>query len=403
MAVLRTDDTGGDVTLGAIRSYSILVPTQRTSSTIVGDFRLAGIAGYTVRIDGSGLGGSDRLGLGNGTVTGLREDLFGLITRFTITGANVPAQTFLNAIRSNNDAPAISVLLGGDDTAQGGAGDDTLAAYGGRNTISGGGGNDTAVIGVDRTATLAYRFRNEAVVLRTADKQADLLIDVEIIRFRDGAALPTTALTAAQPYQYLATYRDLATAFRTDEAAAWRHFAQTGLAEGRAVSFSGLSYIASYGDLRAVYRTDAEAGARHFLTNGRTEGRTIAFDGLRYIASHGDLVRALPRTIDAGAMHFIAFGANEKRGITFDPLRYVASHRDLIRAYGANEARGTEHYLASGFTEGRSAAVFNPTQYLTNYADVRAAFGTDSRAATLHFIQYGAAENRVSMPLTVIS
>ena len=399
MAVLRTDDTGLDVTLGSIRSYSILVPTQRNPSTIVGDFRLAGIAGYTVRIDGSGLGGSDHLGLGSGTVTGLREDLFGFVNRFTITGANVPAQAFLDAIRSNNDAPAISVLLGGDDVVQGGGGNDTLAAYGGRNTISGGGGNDTAVIGADRTATLAYRYRNEAVVLRIADRQADLLIDVETVRFRDGTALPTTALTAAQPYQYLATYRDLAAAFRTDEVAAWRHFAQAGLAEGRAVGFSGLSYIASYGDLRAVYRTDAEAGARHFLTNGRTEGRTVAFDGLRYIASHGDLVRALPKTIDAGAMHFIAFGANELRTVTFDPLRYIASHRDLIRAYGANEARGTQHYLASGFVEARPTAAFNPTKYLANYADLRAAFGTDLRAATLHFIQNGAAENRLFTPL----
>ncbi len=403
MAVLRTDDTGLDVTLGSIRSYSILVTTQRTPSTVAGDFRLAGVAGYTVRIDGSGFGGGGLLGLEGGTVTGLREDLFGLVSRFTITGANVPARTFLNAVRSSTDVPAISVLLGGDDTVQGGAGSDTLAAYGGRNTISGGGGNDTAVIGVDPAATLTYRYRNEAVVLRTAEKQADLLIDVETVRFRDGTAVSTASLTAAQPFQYLATYRDLAAAFCTDEVAAWRHFAQSGLAEGRAVGFSGLSYIASYGDLRAAYRTDAEAGARHFLTSGRIESRTVAFDGLRYIASHGDLMRALPRTTDAGAMHFIAFGANENRATTFDPLRYIASHRDLIRTYSTNEARGTEHYFACGFNEARPTAVFNPNQYLANYADVRAAFGTDTRAATLHFIQYGAAENRVSIPLAGIA
>ena len=294
---------------------------------------------------------------------------------------------------------AVPVLLGGDDLIQGGAGNDVLAGYGGRNVILGGGGDDIAVIGIDRTATLAYRYRNEAVVFRNAGRQADLLVDVETVRFRDGAAVGVAALAAARPFQYLATYGDLAARFGADDAAGWRHFAQVGLAEGRAVGFSGLGYIASHGDLRAAYGLDAEAGARHFLNSGRAEGRAVTFDGLRYVASHGDLIRVLPRTVDAGAIHFITSGANENRGITFDPLNYIASHRDLIQALGTDEARGVEHWFASGFTEGRSASAFNPAQYLANYADLRAAFRTDLRAATLHFVQSGAAENRVFTPL----
>ena len=398
MAVLRTDDTGLDLTLGTIRTYAALTPTEQTSTTIVGDFRQAGFSTYTVRIDGTGFGGGGLFGLGSGTVTGLQENLFGVVARFTITGANVPAQTGLAAITSSSDAAPISVLLGGDDLVQGGAGNDVLAAYGGRNTILGGGGADTAAIAADRTATLSYSFRNEAVVFRNAARQADLLVDVEAVRFQDGAAVPTTALPSAQPLQYLATNLDLAAAFGTDEAAAWRHFAQSGLAEGRTVAFSGLGYIASYSDLRATYGANAEAGARHYLTSGRAEGRAPTFDGLRYIASHPDLIPVLPKTVDAGAMHFISYGAAENRSTTFDPLRYIASNRDLIRAFGANEARGLEHWLANGFAEGRSATAFNPAQYLANYADLRAAFGTDTRAATLHFIQSGAAENRAFTP-----
>ena len=397
MATLRTDDTGLDLTLGTIRSYAVLTPTQQTSTTVVGDFRQAGFSTYTVRIDGTGFGGGGLFGLGSGTVTGLQENLFGIVARFTITGANVPAPTVLAAITSSTDTPPISVLLGGDDLVQGGAGNDVLAAYGGRNTVLGGGGADTAVIAANRAATLSYSFRNEAVVLRSAVRQADLLVDVETVRFGDGAA-PTAALPAAQPLQYLATHLDLAAALGVDEAAAWRHFAQSGLTEGRAVSFSGLSYIASYSDLRATYGANAEAGARHYLTSGRAEGRAPAFDGLRYIASHPDLILVLPKTVDAGAMHFISYGAAEGRGVTFDPLRYIASHRDLLQAFGANEARGLEHWLASGFSEGRSATAFNPAQYLANNADLRAAFGSDVRAATLHYVQFGAAENRTFAP-----
>ena len=399
MAFLRTDDAGLDITVGTIQSYALLVPTRRTATTSAGDVRAAGVPPYTAQVNGFGFSGSGLLGLGGGTVTGLSENPLGRAARLEVTGANVPARTFLNALSPNTGSPVVSVLLGGDDLIQGGAGNDVLAGYGGRNVILGGGGDDIAVIGIDRTATLAYRYRNEAVVFRNAGRQADLLVDVETVRFRDGAAVGVAALAAARPFQYLATYGDLAARFGADDAAGWRHFAQVGLAEGRAVGFSGLGYIASHGDLRAAYGLDAEAGARHFLNSGRAEGRAVTFDGLRYVASHGDLIRVLPRTVDAGAIHFITSGANENRGITFDPLNYIASHRDLIQALGTDEARGVEHWFASGFTEGRSASAFNPAQYLANYADLRAAFRTDLRAATLHFVQSGAAENRVFTPL----
>ncbi len=396
MALVRAGDTGIDMVQASIGPFSFLTPTERTSTVLTGDFRTEGRRDLVLRLKGTNL--PDTISSPSGTVNRVVETVNGALL-FEVTGIALAMATAVSISTALNYPSVQAEVFSGADRIQGGAGNDVLKAFGGNNTINGGGGNDTAVYDVNSTTAPSYRFRDEAAIFRTGGRQADLLIGVENVRFTN-TTVPQVSLTAAQPFQYTASYADLTTRFGTDEVAAWRHFAQTGLVEGRTVSFSGLRYIASYADLRATYGTNAEAGARHYLASGRTEGRTANFDGLRYIASNPDLIRVLPKTVDAGTMHFIAFGANEGRPtIAFDPLRYIASYRDLTRAFGTNEARGTEHYLASGFTEGRSATAFNPNQYLANYADVRAAFGTDTRAATLHFIQYGAAENRVFTPL----
>ena len=432
MAFLGIGNTGLDVTQSNIRAYQNLTVTEQTSTTIAGDFRLIGQPGHVVRFNGTGLGGSIEAGRITGTLTELRVTLNGALL-FEITGVAVPAQAALGLIGSGNAAAAAALTFSGNDLVQGGAGDDVLGAYRGNNMIVGGGGADTATIDAPRLATLSYRYGDEAVVFRRADGQADRLVGVEAVRFWDGT-VAQAALTAARPFQYLATYGDLAAAFGSDAAAAWQHFAGAGLIEGRAAGFSGLGYIASYGDLRAAFGADAEAGARHFLQYGRAEGRaaafdaaqylaanidlraafgadldraaahyiqggaaegrTISFDGLRYIASYGDLIRVLPKTVAAGAMHFISSGAAQGRTVTFDPLRYIASNRDLAEAFGTNEGSGLQHWLSSGFAEGRTATAFDAGQYLANYADLRAAFGADLRAATQHWVQGGAAEGR---------
>lgn len=395
MALVRVGETGVDMTVALIGPSDFLTYTERGPTIAAGDYRVNGRGDYSIRIEGVNLGAAPANGPGliNRVTDSVNGRVLFEVTDFSAEAVFAP---FLGPAQSREFAQRF--VLSGDDTVEGGAGNDTLRAFGGRNVIRGGAGNDTAVIDVSSAAALSYRFRDEAAVFRTAGRQADLLVGIENVRFTN-TTVPQISLPAAQPLQYIASYADLTARFGADEVAGWRHFAQTGLAEGRTVGFSGLRYIASYNDLRVTFGTDAEAGARHFLSSGRVEGRAATFDGLRYIASHGDLIRILPKTVDAGAMHFIAFGANENRGVTFDPLRYIASHRDLIRAYGANEARGIEHWLSTGFAEQRSAAVFNPAQYLANYADLRAAFGTDLRAATLHYVQIGAAENRVFTPL----
>ena len=394
MALVRIGDAGVDMTRSIFSSFDPFYFTEETASTVSIDYRTSNRRDYAVRVDGVNLNTTTLTGTANRAL----ETVNGVLL-FEVTGFSAPISAGFLIGPSQSFPLAQSIILGGDDTIQGGAGNDVLLALSGNNTINGGGGNDTAAYDVSSIVAPSYRFRDEAVVFRAPVKQADLLIGVETLRFTN-ITVPQASLAAAQPFQYAASYGDLTAKFGTDEVAAWRHFAQTGLAEGRAVTFSGLNYIASYADLRTTYRTDAEAGARHYLASGRTEGRAATFDGQRYIASNPDLIRILPKTTDAGAMHFIAFGAAERRvTATFDPLRYIASNRDLIRAFGINEARGTDHYVASGFAENRPTTAFNPTQYLANYADLRAAFRTDLRAATLHYIQSGAAENRVSTPL----
>lgn len=432
MAFLRAGDAGLDVTQANIQAYQFLTVSELTPTAVTADFRAIGQPGYVVRFTGTGLGGSVEAGQVTGTLTGLRETLNGALL-FELTGVAVSAQTVLGLIAAGSDGAAASLVLGGDDVVQGGAGNDVLRAYRGNNVFNGGGGFDTVLIDAARSATLSYRYGDEAVVFRRADGQADRLAGVESVRFRDGT-VAQSALEAARPYQYLATHADVQAAFGNDPTAGWRHFAQFGLVEGRSAGFSGLSYVASYADLRAAVGADGEAGARHFLEYGRAEGRavtfdaaqylaanadlratygadldraaahyvengaaagrTASFDGLRYIASYGDLIRVLPRTVGAGALHFITDGAREGRAVTFDPLRYIASNRDLVAALGADEARGVQHWLASGFTEGRTATLFDAGQYLANYADLRAAFGADGGAATLHWVQFGLTEGR---------
>lgn len=111
-----------------------------------------------------------------------------------------------------------------------------------------GGGNDILVIDSLRSTTVGCRFRDEVVIFRRAERRVDLLIGIEAVQFQD-ATVPQAMLDAAQLFQYLATYDDLAAGFGADEVAGWRHFAITGLAEGRSIGFSGLGYIASYVDL----------------------------------------------------------------------------------------------------------------------------------------------------------
>lgn len=396
MATVRAGDAGLVLSATYLSRYRDLQITDRTPTEIDATFQVSGQPGYAAQFRGSFMfsnGNTVRPLFGSpGPVTDIRETFDGQF-RFGLSGVGIPFGVF-------GEPLLLPRVLAGNDLVQGGAGTDVLLAFAGNNVIAGGAGTDVAVIEAARSATLSFQWRDQAVVYRQAAGQWDQLSGVEAVRFTD-REYALAELPALRPLEYLASYTDLAAAYGTDEAAAWRHFSATGIAEGRLPGFSGLNYIASYRDLAAAYGANADAGARHYLTSGRAEGRAETFDGLRYIASYGDLIPVLPHTIDAGAMHFISSGAAEGRSVTFDPLRYLASNLDVARAYGTNEARGLDHWLEKSFTENRQTASFDAAQYLATYADLRAAFGTDQRAATLHWIQTGAAEGRSALRVPI--
>lgn len=114
-------------------------------------------------------------------------------------------------------------------------------------------------------------------------------------------------------YEYMASHADIAAAFAGNPAGARQHLIDTGVYEGREVSFDALEYIASYADLRQAYGAAREAGALHYLNGGQTEGRGITFDGAAYLAANADLRSVFGNDVAAATRHYITAGYNEGR------------------------------------------------------------------------------------------
>lgn len=215
----------------------------------------------------------------------------------------------------------------------------------------------------------------------------------EALEERAKSSLAADELTDDQALAYIASHVDLIAAFGTNTALAKAHYAGSGRAEGRAISFNALRYIASYPDLITVFGLDTETATRQFIRSGAAQGRTASFDGLRYIASNLPALGPLGVDTDAAARHYITAGHAAGWRTNFSPLQYIASFADLITAFGLDTLRGVTHYIQNGYAEGR-VATFNAAQYLLNYPDLRAAFGGDESAATVHFVSNGIREGR---------
>ncbi len=268
--------------------------------------------------------------------------------------ANVENLTLVGAADIDGAGNSLGNILAGNVGANrlfGGAGDDGLFGAPGNDLLNGGDGADYASYVGPRSLYAVVGNGGELVVASAAEG-VDRLAGIETLVFAD-AVLPTTTVDSAR--EYLASYADLMTAFGADGAAGLSHFATTGHAEGRTVTFDGLEYIASYGDLVNVLGLNADAGAAHYIQAGRFEGRTTSFDGLQYIASYGDLIVAFGANADAGATHYLASGFSEHRvPDLFDATQYLAKYADLQAAFGANTEAATIHYLTAGYFEGRT-------------------------------------------------
>ncbi len=197
--------------------------------------------------------------------------------------------------------------------------------------------------------------------------------------------------------RYLASNPDLAAAFGTDQDAAYAHYQQNGVREGRSTtSFDPLRYLASNLDVANAFGTDRNAAATHYILNGRREGRsTTSFDPLLYAAGYSDLASAFGTDQTAATLHYLQSGRREGRTASaFNALAYIASNTDLIAAFGTSIDAAAQHYLQYGRLENRPLAGFDAVAYLTLNADVEAAFSGNATMAYQHYIQYGVSENR---------
>ncbi|MDY8109270.1 hypothetical protein U0C82_08950 [Fulvimarina sp. 2208YS6-2-32] len=292
-----------------------------------------------------------------------------------------------------------------DDTIVGRAGNDVIEGFGGNDVLVGGGGNDL-LVGGEGVDTASYggtanRYglldvQGQIVVTTASGEGTDRTVGIERFQFADRVV---AAGDVPNVLEYVASHRDLITAFGTNGEAALGHFLAHGFAEGRQATFDALAYTASHADLIRAFGLNEAASAGHFITSGMAEGRQVTFDAMEYTASYTDLITAFGTNEAAAARHFIASGFGEGRRSTFDAIEYTASHADLIVAFGTNEDAATRHFVENGYREGRLADSFDARQYAANYADLRAAFsngsgGYDEDAAALHFVRFGFAEGR---------
>lgn len=290
----------------------------------------------------------------------------------------------------------IENVIGGrsDDGIIGNSADNWFDGQGGNDLIFGEGGRDNANYNVAQSSAFVFQFVEGAVVSSAYGN--DILVDVETLSFTDGAKGLDLARSEHSILDYAASYVDLAAGYGTDENALFLHFADHGLAEGRAITFDSKLYLGAYADLRAGYHTDLNSAAAHFIEHGKSEGRSDhVFSSLEYIASYSDLIVGFGADASRGLSHFKQNGFYEGRGDNFNGLTYIASHSDLIVGFRDNSAVGTEHFIEHGYYEGRQTT-FDAYSYLhaQGNGDLLAYFGGDVDGATRHYIDHGFYEGR---------
>lgn len=236
------------------------------------------------------------------------------------------------------------------------------------------------------------------------------------------------------PVYYVNSNSDLKAAFGDDQIAAFNHFLNYGMSEGRQASpnFDVTSYRNRYSDLRWKFSNDLPAYYIHYITNGQYEGRVAtgaatlqpvtSYNGIDYsnvydfntYASENSDIGSTYSNNDTGALlHFINFGMNEGRqaNANFSLQSYRARYYDLRRTFGDNLKLYYLHYITNGKAEGRIATgsylggtavlngfdysdVYNVNDYEVTNSDIQKAYGLNDIAALQHFVYYGMNEGR---------
>ncbi len=119
--------------------------------------------------------------------------------------------------------------------------------------------------------------------------------------------------------------------------------------------FNPAQYLASHRDLITAFGYNLTAATQHYQNFGMAEDRALdTFDELRYLASYGDLIEVIGLNPQLATEHFVVFGASEGRLTNvFNPVSYLNNYEDLRSAFGNDVVAATQHYIQNGFSEGR--------------------------------------------------
>lgn len=134
---------------------------------------------------------------------------------------------------------------------------------------------------------------------------------------------------------YVSHYEDIKEAYGDDEEAAFRHFVESGMSEGRQASenFNVISYIYQYQDLRRVFGNDLKLYYRHYAECGFAEGR-----------------------IAIGCLEMQDF-VTEYDGVdysdVYDYNYYVRHYKDVRDAYGYDDLAVLTQFVKYGMKMGR--------------------------------------------------
>jgi sugar lactone lactonase YvrE len=183
MPIATAGPAGLDMRLVDVSALVKGAPASATPSELVETYQ-----GKTLTLDGQGFTYTPAGALDSGNVTDLRLDEAGQLV-FAINGMAVSAPSWTIWATTGDMLQALSTVLSGADTVQGGGGVDTLIGYSGADIVSGGAGDDLLIGGSALASADAYALATFAGSGRPS--------------LGDGR--PATSATLASPEAVLAT------------------------------------------------------------------------------------------------------------------------------------------------------------------------------------------------------
>lgn len=162
--------------------------------------------------------------------------------------------------------------------------------------------------------------------------------------FAEAAQTPLTSLTFDAEYYYN-TYPDLQAAFGYDTSRLYRHYLDSGLAEGRSGSaeFNCLVYRNNYPDLQASFGDDYRAYCVHYETYGKAEGRSAAGDGMSLAGTAAAAPAstllgsyATAYSVNSSRATNIAVAASRINGVVVQPGESFSFSRTILPRTAAN-------------------------------------------------------------------